>query len=84
MIIGNQFTFVSKELFIEKLKIWNKYLKWPSRTKHLAYKKIKNKCNSQIEKSKRKYLENINSKETLAVKPFMINTNDILNDSILI
>ena len=46
IIRGNQAPFMNKKLsksIMDKSRIKNKYLKWPSRENVLAYKKIKNK-----------------------------------------
>ena len=44
---GNHAPFMNKELskvIVNKSRLRNKYLKWPSRENFLAYKKRKNKC----------------------------------------
>ena len=48
---GNQAPFMNKELskvIMNKSRIKNKYLKWPSRENYLAYKKMKKKCNNLV------------------------------------
>ena len=53
---GNQAPFMNKSLskaIMEKSRIRNKYLKWPSRENFLNYKKVKNKCNSLVKKAKK-------------------------------
>ena len=46
---GNHAPFMNKELskvIMNKSRLRNKYLKWPSRENFLAYKKVKSKCNA--------------------------------------
>ena len=46
---GNHAPFINKELskvIMNKSRLRNKYPKWPSRENFLAYKKVKNKCNT--------------------------------------
>ena len=53
-IRGNQAPFVSKSLskiIMQKSKVRNKYLKWPSHENFLNYKKVKNKSSSLVRKS---------------------------------
>ena len=60
IIRGNQAPFMNKKLsksVMDKSRIKNKYLKWPSRENLLAYKRIKNKCNNLIKKSKKIYFQ---------------------------
>ena len=60
IIRGNQAPFMNKKLsksIMDKSRIKNMYLKWPSRENFLAYKKIKNKCNNLIKKSKKIYFQ---------------------------
>ena len=45
------------EVIMNKSRIKNKYLKWPSRENYLAYKKIKNKCNNLVKKSKKSFFK---------------------------
>ena len=91
---GNQAPFMNKLLskaIMEKSKIRNKYLKWPSRENFLDCKKIKNKCNSLVKKAKKQYFQkagNVNSANSKsfwnAVKPFMTNKGTFSNDNIII
>ena len=75
---GNQAPFMNKELskvIMNKSRIKNKYLKWPSRENYLAYKKMKKKCNNLV-KSRRKGI----SKKMLVkilhqVNPFVTQSN---------
>ena len=55
-IRGNHAPFMNKylsKIIMQNSKVQNKYLKWPSRKNFLTYKKVKNKCNSLIRKSKK-------------------------------
>ena len=55
-IRGNHAPFTNKELskaIMEKSKIRNKYLKWPSRENYVSYKNSKKKCNSLTKKAKK-------------------------------
>ena len=86
---GNQAPFMNKSLsnmIMTKSRIRNKYLKWPSRENFLHYKKIKNKCNSLVRKSKKQYFQKIRNENSAqskpfwnAVKPFMSNKNVVSN-----
>ena len=65
-------------------------MQWPSRENFLAYKKIKNKCNNLLKKSKKKYFQE-NANEGLSnksfwntVKPFISNKGTLSNDNIII
>ena len=93
-IRGNQAPFMNKRLskaIMNKSRIRNKYLQWPSREHFLAYKKIKNKCNNLLKKSKKKYFQE-NANEGSAsnksfwntVKPFISNKGTLSNDNIII
>ena len=60
-IRGNHAPFMNKylsKIIMQNSKVQNKYLKWPSRKNLLTYKKVKNKCNSLIRKSKKEYFQN--------------------------
>ena len=60
-IRGNHDPFMNKyrsKIIMQSSKVQNKYLKWPSRKNLLTYKKVKNKCNSLIRKSKKEYFQN--------------------------
>ena len=50
---GNRAPFMNKELnevIMNKSRLRNKDLKWPSREMFLVYKKVKNKCSTLTEK----------------------------------
>ena len=76
---------------MDKSRIKNKYLKWPSRENFLAYKKIKNKCNNLIKKSKKIYFQ-VHAGEGSAtgksfwktVKAFISTKGTLLSDNIII
>ena len=55
---GNQAPFIKKELskaIMEKSRLWNRHLKYPSRENILPYKNIKNKCKDSLKQSKKKH-----------------------------
>ena len=49
---------LSKEI-MNKSRLRNKYLKWPSRENFLAYKMVKNKCNAFNNKAKKSYFQEL-------------------------
>lgn len=56
-----QAPFMNKELskaIIEKSRLLNSHLKYPSSETFSAYKKIKNKCNNLLKQIKRKDISN--------------------------
>ena len=61
---GNHAPFMNKEFskVMNESRLRNKYLKWPSRENFLAFKKVKNKCNTQ--KTKKGYFEYIEYNRT--------------------
>ena len=64
-VIENQAPFMNKKLskgIMEKSRLRNKHLKYPSKEKFLAYKNIKNKCNNLLKQSKKKYAKDISNK----------------------
>ena len=93
-ISGNQAFFMNKRLskaIMNKSRTRNKYLQWPSRENFLAFKKIKNKCNNLLKKSKKKcFQENANEGSVSnksfwnTVKPFISNKGTLSNDNIII
>ena len=80
---GNNAPFMTKELrkaIIDRSRLRNKYLKYPSRENFVNMKKMKNKCNSICRKSKIKYLKRSIKKGIFSskqfwnfVKPFLTN-----------
>ena len=93
-IRGNQAPFMNRELskaIMDKSRSRNKYLKLPSQKNYLSYKKIKNRSNSVLRKTKRQYFSNISKsgkdgRRTFwnTVKPFMSNKTSNGNDQIAI
>ena len=91
---GNQAKFMTKELrkaIMDRSRLKNKYLKWPSRENFLAYKKAKNICNSLNNKAKKDYFKKAtadgvmsNRKFWNTVKPFLTSKGFFPNDNILI
>ena len=78
-------------MIMQKTQDQNKYLKWPSREKFLNYKKVKNKRNFLVRKSKKEYLQNVSNTNSShsksfwnAVKYFMANEGAISNENIII
>ena len=76
---------------MQKSKVLNKYLKWPSRENFLTYKKVKNKFNSLVRKSKKEYFQNLSNANSShsksfwnAVKLFASNKDAISNENIII
>ena len=55
---------MNKELnkaIMEKSRLRNRHLKYPSRENFFAYKNIKNKCNNLLKQSKKKYIKDISN-----------------------
>ena len=65
---------------MENSRIQNKFLKWFSRENYLAYKKIKNKCNTLIRNAKQKYFQNIDKDTTATSKTFWDAVNSFIID----
>ena len=57
------------------LDLRNRYLKWPYKGNYLAYKKIKNKCNTLLRKPKKGTLKKILEKVQDQVNLFGIQPN---------
>ena len=55
---------------MEKSRLRNRHLKYPSRENFLAYKNIKNKCNDLLKQSQKKYIKDINNKGVTISKSF--------------
>ena len=91
---GNQAPFMNKVIsksIMNKSRIKNKYLKWPSRENYLAYKRIKNKCNNLLKKSKKIYfLKHAGEGSATGkqfwntVKPFISSKGILSDDNIII
>ena len=59
---GNNALFMTKKLkkaIMERSRLGNKYLKYPSRENFVNIKNMKNKCNSICRKTKINYLKKI-------------------------
>ena len=82
---------MTKELrkaIMDRSRLKDKYLKWPSREKFLAYKKAKNTCNSLNKKAKKDYFEKAmadgvmsNRKFWNTVKLFLTSKRFLHNDN---
>ena len=85
---------MTKELrkaIMDRSRLKNKYLKWPSRENFLAYKKVANICNSLNKKAKKDYFKKTtadgvmsNRKFWNTVKPFLTSKGFLHNDNISI
>ena len=85
---------MTKELskaIMDRSRIKNKYLKWPSRENFLEFKKIKNLCKKLTIKAKKHYFSSFSTKNVTsnksfwdAVKPFFSNKNTDSHDAITI
>ena len=86
---------MNKELskvIMNQSRLINKYLKWPLRENFLAYKKVKNKCNTLTRKTKKRYFEYVAKNENFAtsktlwntVRPFLTNKGTISDENIKI
>ena len=62
----------------------NRYLKWPSREKFLAYKKVKNLCNSLNKKAKKPYFEKAAENGIMGSKTFWSTVKPFLSSKGLI
>ena len=90
---GNNAPFLTKELrkdIMDRSRLRNKYLKYPSRENFVNMKKMNNKCNSICRKSKIKYLKRSAEKGISSskqfwnfIKPFLTNKGCITNDFII-
>ena len=76
---------------MEKSRLRNRHLKYPSRENLLAYKNIKNKCNNLLKQSKNKYIKDISNKGAAAsksfwnpIKPFITHKGIQTNENITI
>ena len=76
-------TFMTKQLSktsINRCKLRNRYIKWPTRENFLYYKKAKKTCNNLNKFAKKSYFDKITSKGFVSnktfwktVKPFLTN-----------
>ena len=68
------------QAFMNRSKLRNRYIKWPSRENVLDYKKSKNTCNNLNKFAKKSYFDKVISKIFVknkafwnTVKPFLTN-----------
>ena len=77
---------------MNKSRLRNKYLKWPSRVNFPAYKKVKNKFNTLTRKTEKRYFEYVAKNKNFAtskafcntVRPFITNKSTISDENIKI
>ena len=76
---------------MNRSKLTNKYIKWPSRENFLDYKKAKNTWNNLSKFGKKSYFDKVTSKGFVSnkafwntVKPFLTNKGFLTNESITI
>ena len=90
---GNHVPYTTRELSkaIMTKSNYDSYVKWPSRENLVAYKKVKNKCNSLPRKAKRKFFKEATKSGVMSnrtfqktVKPFLTNKGCMTNDGISI
>ena len=80
------------KVLMNKSRLRNKYLKWPSRENFLVYKKVKNKCNTVTRKTKKRCFEYTAKNKNFAtsrtfwntVRPCMANKGTISDENIKI
>ena len=68
---------MNKELnkvIMNKSRLRNKYLKWLSRKYFLAYKTVKNKCNTLTRKNKKIYFKYVAKNKNFATSKSLWNT----------
>ena len=69
IIRGNQGPFMTKQLsktIMNRSKLRNGYIKWPSRENFLDYKKAKNTCNNLNKFAKKSYFDKVTSKRFMS------------------
>ena len=92
-VTGNHAPFMNKELskvIMNKSRMRNIYLEWTSRENVLAYKKVKNKCNTVTRKTQKRYFEyaaknrNFTTSKTFwnTVRPFITNKDTISDENV--
>ena len=94
MTRGNQGLFMTQQLskaIMNRSKLRNRYIKWPSRENFLDYKKAKNTCNNLSKFAKKSYFDKVTSKGFVSnkafwntVKPFLTNKGFLTNENITI
>ena len=73
MILGSNAPFITKQLnkgIMDRSRIKDRYLKWPSRENFLGLKKAKLLCKSLNKKVKKQYFKSVSSKDRAANKRF--------------
>ena len=91
MIKGNQGPFMTKQLskaVVNRSKLRNRYIKWPSRENFLDYKKAKNTCSNLSKFSQKSYVNKVTSKDFVnnkafwnTLKPFLTNKGFFTNEN---
>ena len=92
-VTGNHAPFMNKELskvIMNKSRLRNNYLEQTSRENVLAYKKVKNKCNTLTRKTQKRYFEYVAKNRNFAtsktfwnkVRPFITNKGTISNENV--
>ena len=94
MIRRNQGPFTTKLLskaIMNRYKLRNRYIKWPSRENFLDYKRAKNTCNNLSKFAKMSYFDKFTSKGFVSnkafwntVKPFLTNKGFLTSENITI
>ena len=94
MIRGNQEPFMTKQLskaIMNRCKLRNRYIKWPSKESFLDYKKAKNTCHNLSKFTKKSYFDKVTSKGFVSnkafwttVKPFLTSKGFLTNKNITI
>ena len=84
--------FMTKQLsktIINRCKLRNRYIKWPTRENFLYYKKAKKTCNNLNKFAKKSYFDKITSKGFVSnkafwktVKPFLTNKGFLTNENV--
>ena len=73
MVRGNNAPFMTKQLnkaIMDRSRIRNRYLKWPSRKNFLELKKAKSLCKNLTKKAKKQYFKSVSSKDLATNKQF--------------
>ena len=94
MIRGNQGPFMTKQLSkatMNRSKLRNIYIKWPSTENFLGYKKAKNTCNNLNKSAKKSYFDKVTTKGFVSnkafwntIKQFLTNKGFLTNENITI
>ena len=94
MIRGNQGPFITKQLskaIMNRSKLRNRYIKWPSREHFLDYKKAKNTCINLNKFAKKSYFDKVTRKGFVSnkafwntVKPFLTNKGSLQTENVTV